>query len=88
MSSFPVGQDQASRASSGRSHISSLCVRSATSRLAAHPVRVIRSSARRPNRLKFSVLEPLGMWTDIFAARIDPANVRFIACPGGGLHLL
>jgi hypothetical protein len=34
---------------------------------------------------EFSVLEPLGMWTDIFAARIDPANVRFIACPGGGL---
>ena len=34
---------------------------------------------------QFSLLEPLAMWTDIFATQIDAANVRLIACPGGGL---
>jgi hypothetical protein len=35
--------------------------------------------------MQFSALEPLAMWSHIFAAGIDAESVRFIACPGGAL---
>jgi predicted Rossmann-fold nucleotide-binding protein len=38
-----------------------------------------------PDSNEFTVLEPLAMWTDIFAAGIAPVDVRLLVCPGGPL---
>ena len=38
-----------------------------------------------PGSTEFTVLEPLAMWADIFAAGLDTGSVKFVACPGGPL---
>jgi hypothetical protein len=35
----------------------------------------------------FGVLEPVAMWSDIFAAGIDVADVRVVVCPGAAMTL-